>query len=102
LDAARAALVRALIQSHGTNRIYRCLSDEANVLSKLRMDERWHMKTATDRAAEAIEAAELLFASEMGATLNLTPAAKEALIGSIAAAIQKAIAEERARLVCVR
>ena len=69
--------------------------------SKLSMDERWHMKTATDRAAKAIEAAELMFASEMGGTLNLTPAAKVALIWSIAAAIQKAITEERARLVCV-
>jgi hypothetical protein len=57
------------------------------------------MKTATDRAAEAIEAAELMFASEMGATLTLSPGAKEALIWNIAAAIQKAIAEERAKLV---
>jgi len=65
------------------------------------MNERWHMKTATDRAAEAIEAAEVMFASEMGATLNLTPAAKEALIWSIAAAIENTITEERARLVCV-
>ena len=101
LAAARAGLVRALIQSHGTNGTYRCLSDKANMLSKLRMNERWHMKTATDRAAEAIEAAEVMFASEMGATLNLTPAAKEALIWSIAAAIEKTITEERARLVCV-
>ena len=59
------------------------------------------MKTATDRAVKAIEAAERIFADEMGATLNLTPAAKVALIRSIAAAIQKAVAEERARLVCV-
>jgi hypothetical protein len=59
------------------------------------------MKTATDRAAEAIEAAERLFASEMGAILDLTPAAKVALIWNIAAAIQKAIAEERARTECV-
>jgi hypothetical protein len=36
------------------------------------MGERCDMKTATDRAAEAIEAAGLMFASEMGATLNLT------------------------------
>ena len=28
------------------------------------------MKTATDRAAEAIEAAEVMFADEMGATLD--------------------------------
>jgi hypothetical protein len=42
------------------------------VLSTLHMGERCDMKTATDRAAEAIEAAELMFASEMGATLNLT------------------------------
>ena len=36
------------------------------------------MKTATDRAAEAIEAAELMFTAEMGATLNLNSAAKGA------------------------
>jgi hypothetical protein len=70
------------------------------VLSTLHMGERCDMKTATDRAAEAIEAAELMFASEMGATLNLTPAAKVALIWNIAAAIQKALAEERGKLVC--
>src|SRR5215472_11134945 len=32
------------------------------------------VKTATSRAAEAIEAAELMFTNEMGATLNLSPA----------------------------
>src|SRR5712691_6120777 len=31
------------------------------------------VKTATDRAAEAIEAAEIMFADEMGATLDLSP-----------------------------
>ena len=56
------------------------------------------MKTATDRAAEAIEAAEKIFAEEMGATLDLTPAAKAALIATITAAIQTAVAEERQRL----
>ena len=52
------------------------------------------MKTATDRAVEAIEAAEKMFAEEMGATLDLSPAAKLALIATIAAAIQAAVAEE--------
>ena len=49
------------------------------------------MKTATDRAAEAVEAAEIMFADEMGATLDLSPAAKAALIVKIAAAIEAAI-----------
>jgi hypothetical protein len=56
------------------------------------------MKTATDRAVEAIEAAEKIFAEEMGATLDLTPAAKMALIATITGAIQAAVAEERQRL----
>ena len=56
------------------------------------------MKTATDRAAEAIEAAENMFADEMGVTLDLSSAAKLALIATIAAAIQAAVAEERRRL----
>jgi hypothetical protein len=63
------------------------------------MDEGRAMKTATDRAAEAIEAAEIMFAEEMGATLDLSPAAKVALISKIAAAIQAAVAEEREKLV---
>jgi hypothetical protein len=56
------------------------------------------MKIATDRAVEAIEAAEKMFADEMGATLDLTLAAKAALIATITAAIQAAVAEERQRL----
>jgi hypothetical protein len=64
------------------------------------MDEGCTVKTATERAAEAIAAAEMMFADEMGATLDLTPAAKVALIVKIAAAIQAAIADERARLSC--
>jgi hypothetical protein len=56
------------------------------------------VKTATDRAVEAIEAAEKIFAEEMGATLNLTPAAKAALIETITVAIQAAVAEERQQL----
>jgi hypothetical protein len=56
------------------------------------------MKTATDRAVEAIEAAEKIFAAEMGATLDLTPAAKAALIATITAAIRAAVADERKRL----
>ncbi len=42
-----------------------------------------------------------MYADEMGATLNLSAAAKVALILKIAAAIQKAVAEERPRLECV-
>jgi len=38
------------------------------------------VKTVADRAAEAVEAAEMTFAEEMGATLDLSPAAKMALI----------------------
>ena len=53
------------------------------------------MKTADDRAADAIEAAEIMFAEEMGATLDLSPAAKMALILKITAAIEAAVAEER-------
>jgi len=53
------------------------------------------VKTATSRAAEAIEAAEKMFANELGATLQLSPAAKAALIATISSAIQAAVAEER-------
>jgi hypothetical protein len=60
------------------------------------------MKTATDRAAKAIEEAEIMFADEMGATLDLSPAAKVALILKIAAAIHAAVANERARLICAQ
>lgn len=67
-----------------------------------RMDEGRPLKTATARAAEAIAAAEIMFADEMGATLDLRPAAKAALILKIAAAIQAAVAEERARLRCAQ
>ena len=59
------------------------------------------MKTETDRAAEAIEAEERMFADEMGATLELSPAAKMALIATIGAAIQAAAAEEKQRLTWV-
>ena len=60
------------------------------------------MKTATDRAAEAIDAAELMLVNDMGVTLNLSPAARVALTVKIAAAIETAVAEERARLKCAR
>ena len=60
------------------------------------------MKTATDRAAEAMKAAETLFADEMGATLDLSGAAKAVLMAAIAAAIEAAIAEEHERLVCAQ
>jgi hypothetical protein len=56
--------------------------------------ERHAVKTAAHRAAEAIEAAEIMFAEEMGATLDLSPAAKMSLIVKIAAAIEAAVAEE--------
>ena len=59
------------------------------------------MKTATDRAAEAIEAAEMMFADEMGTTLDLGPSAKVALICKIADAIRAAVADERQRCSCV-
>ena len=59
------------------------------------------MKTATDRAVEALEAAEKMFAEEMGATLDLSPAAKAALIETITAAIQAAVAEETQKLTWV-
>ena len=59
------------------------------------------MKTATDRAAEAVEAAERMYADETGATLNLSPAAKVALIATITAAIQAAVAEETQKLTWV-
>ena len=65
----------------------------------LLLDEGHVVKTATDRAAEAIEAAEIMFADETGATLDLSPAAKVALISKIAAAIRAAVAEDRERLV---
>jgi hypothetical protein len=52
-------------------------------------------RTAITRAAEALEAAEKMFADEIGASLDLCPAAKAALIAKIAAAIQAAIAEDR-------
>jgi hypothetical protein len=56
------------------------------------------LKTATDRAVEAIVAAEKMFADETGATLELSWAAKMALIVKIAAAIEAAVAEERQKL----
>jgi hypothetical protein len=60
------------------------------------------VKTATDRAAEAMKAAETLFADEMGVTLDLSWAAKAVLMATIAAAIEAAIAEEHERLVCAQ
>jgi hypothetical protein len=56
------------------------------------------VKTAIDRAAEAIEASETMFADEMGATLDLSSAARMALLGKIAAAIRTAVAEEQKKL----
>jgi len=60
------------------------------------------VKTAIDCAAEAMKAAETLFADEMGATLDVSPAARVVLIATIAAAIEAAIAEEHERLTCVQ
>jgi hypothetical protein len=72
----------------------------AKLLVALLLDEGRAVRTATDRAAEAIEAAETIFADEMGATLDLSPATKAALMATIAAAIEGAIAEEHERLMC--
>jgi hypothetical protein len=58
-------------------------------------------RRAVKTAAEAIEAAEIMFAEEMGATLDLSPAAKMALILKIAAAIEAAVADERQKLTWV-
>ena len=66
------------------------------------MDQGHAVKTATDRAAEAMKAAETLLADEMGATLDLSRAAKAVLMATIAAAIEAAIAEEHERLVCAQ
>ena len=61
------------------------------------MEEGPAVKTAIARATEAIGAAEKMFAGETGATLDLSPAAKAALIATITAAVQAAVAEtERA------
>ena len=68
----------------------------------LTLDEGPAVKTATNRAAEAIEAAEVMFADEMGATLDLSPAATVALMATIAAAIEAAVAEKQERLTCVQ
>jgi hypothetical protein len=53
------------------------------------------MKSATELAIEAIEASEIMFADEIGAVLEISPAVKVALISTLAAAIQAAIAEDR-------
>jgi hypothetical protein len=59
-------------------------------------------QTVQKGQATPIEAAEIMFADETGATLDLNPAAKVALISKIAAAIQAAVAEDRERLVCAQ
>ena len=66
------------------------------------MDQGHTVKTATARAAEAMKAAEALFADEMGATPDLSRAARAVLMATIAAAIEAAIAEEHERLVCAQ
>ena len=66
------------------------------------MDQGRAAKSVTERAADAIEAAEMMFADEMGVGFDLTPAAKVALTIKVAAAIQVAVAEERERLACAR
>ena len=64
--------------------------------------ERCPKKTATDRAAKtALEEAEKIFADEMGATLDLSPAAKMALIVTTTAKIRAAVAEDRQQLTWV-
>ena len=62
------------------------------------MDRESAVKTTTDRAADAIEAVEAMFADEMGVTLDLSPAARLALIMKISAAIHTAVAEAQAKL----
>jgi len=62
------------------------------------MDRESAVKTTTDRAIEAIEAAEMIFADEMGAALDLSPAARMALIEKVAVAIETALAEEHEKL----
>ena len=83
----------------GTNRLGGIDRYQATVLAILLIDKGRAVKTATDRATEAIEAAERMFVDEIGAVLDLSPAAKGALISKIAAAIQAAVAEERERLI---
>ena len=74
----------------------------AKLLVAVTLDEGRAVKTTTDRAAEAIEAAETLFADEMGVTLDLSPAANVALITTIAATIEAAVVEEQERLICAQ
>ena len=59
------------------------------------MDRERAVKTAANCATEAVEAAEMMFADEMGATLDLSPAARMALMEKIAVAIQTAVTEEQ-------
>jgi hypothetical protein len=59
------------------------------------MDQDRATKTATGRAAKVIEVAGIIFAEETGDTLDLSPAAKAALIATFTAAIQAAVVEER-------
>ena len=74
----------------------------AKVRFALLMYEGRTVKTTTARAAEAIEAAEIMFADETGATLDLSPAARAAPIATIAAAIEGAVAERQERLICAQ
>lgn len=62
------------------------------------MDRERAVKTAANCATEAVEAAEMMFADEMGTALDIGPAARMALIEKIAATIQTAVAEEREKL----
>src|SRR5438132_5468088 len=62
------------------------------------MDRERAVKTAANCATEAVEAAEMMFADEMGTALDLSPAARMALIEKIPATIQTAVAEEREKL----
>jgi hypothetical protein len=55
------------------------------------------LQTTTDRASEAIKAAEIIFADEMGATLGLTPAKRGPGRKEPAAIQAVADAEARAR-----
>ena len=44
----------------------------------------------------------MIFVDEMGATLDLSPAAKAVLMATITAAIEVAVADEHERLVCAQ
>jgi hypothetical protein len=62
------------------------------------LDKSASVQTTTDRATEAIKAAEITIADEMGATLGLTPAKRGPDHKDPAALQAVAVAEARVRL----